>query len=408
MAYSLFFIILLVLAFIEAKASELQQRYLLWLSRTLAFIFIVVFVGFRYKVGTDWQIYMGFYEIKEDIFSLFSGQPLISFSEQWERIDTGFKLVAMFFKTLGINFFFFQLILTTFFYFSFFRLCIFLNIRYIVLAIALVLGFTLFRDFDVLRQNLALGIIMLVIPLIVQRRLFLFLLGVALASFIHSSALFVLPLYMFCRLKKVTRTFLLVTLCMFGLSFFFAIPVISTALNALAGITDNLLFGKVSSLLKGAGFSIRFGLTTTLPFLCVFVLFYFSLDVINKDRRLITLLILSITFMLTFILFAEVEEMASRVSYYFLPAIIFLFVRLFQEYRIKTKAMLLPSLCVFIFFRLYIFQLKPAQKIAYYPYYNYLTVDSDDEVMIIKKTTKMNDQIVEYYENILEMSKENE
>jgi hypothetical protein len=161
-------------------------------------IIIILFIGFRGFLYTDWQ---GYYNIYKKSPSLFDGlfkmrQFVKELSEKLPFMEKGFLVYLILCKTISQNYFFlqaFSFIIDFFILFEFFKKYI---PQYVILGF---LFFFLFSgisiEFNLLRNAKAIMIFLLSIKYIYGKNILRYFLLIILSSLFHISALLYLPLY---------------------------------------------------------------------------------------------------------------------------------------------------------------------------------------------------------------------
>jgi hypothetical protein len=176
---------------------------------TFLIIFAIFFIGMRYKTGADWRGYIEMFERSLKIDWNYSS------SENGIMIEYGYILLNKMIKYLFNNYYVLQFMITCFVFiiarkfilhyseFPFCSLFLFLIFFFDGLLMAQV------------RQSIAVVIIIISTKYIIQRKLFIFLILVFLASLFHISAICAFPLYFLTI--KINKVFL------FGLVIFSSI-----------------------------------------------------------------------------------------------------------------------------------------------------------------------------------------
>ena len=169
------------------------------ISIILFFSFLILLIGFRsIKVGNDTDEYLYYYNRigSVDFTRIFSVS-----STQTTSMEHGFVLLVWLFNLINAPFNIFLLFCATV---SLVPLMIlfYRESKYPILSISLFVGvspFTMF--FSGVRQSMAMGIGVICFILAKNRRLFLFLMLIFLAYFIHQSSVVLLLLYPLAKLK---------------------------------------------------------------------------------------------------------------------------------------------------------------------------------------------------------------
>lgn len=194
---------------------KLLKTYLFFIS----FLILLTLSGIRYDVGVDYLSYKNIYIDSRELYGLKEG---------------GFILITELFHWLEIPF--------DFFCFCFSFLTLFLAYKFILknspspffsILIYYALGNLYFSSFNAIRQSLAIMIFINIIPFILQKKIFKFILLVILtAYFVHASALLLLPIYFFLRRTWRVKSQLLILAIVCGFSFII-IPIIELSPYAI-------------------------------------------------------------------------------------------------------------------------------------------------------------------------------
>lgn len=144
--------------------------------------FCVFFCGFRYYTGSDWAMYMEAYE----------KMPIIGNFHRWEM---GFVWLSLFFHWTGVDYHFMQAAVS-----CFVMVVVYSTARrYTSMPMMVFAAFValLFNEIVMaqVRQSIALGILVYGVRFVVERRLVLWCLAVALASQFHISAVVAFPIF---------------------------------------------------------------------------------------------------------------------------------------------------------------------------------------------------------------------
>jgi len=145
-------------------------------------VLLSLLIGLRYEVGGDWGNYLNYLYV--------AGQ--LSFTELIEKGDPAYQLLNLLSASLGLEVWFVNLLSGTIFTYGLVRFCnslpdprlaFIVSIPYLVVVVAM--GYT--------RQGVALGLAMLAIPYLSQRKIFTYTFWIVLAATFHKSAIVLLP-----------------------------------------------------------------------------------------------------------------------------------------------------------------------------------------------------------------------
>ena len=150
------------------------------------FCLLVVIIGFRHEVGADWESYLNHIDIA-------SHQ---NFSEALSYNDPGYHILNWITARIGGEVYFVNIVCGALFSFGLLRFCgslprpmlaLVVAVPYLVIVVAM--GYT--------RQGVAIGLAMLGLLALLNGRLLIFLLWIALAAAFHKSAVILVPLGIF-------------------------------------------------------------------------------------------------------------------------------------------------------------------------------------------------------------------
>jgi hypothetical protein len=378
---------------VAASLDNLRQddRYLKFLKKGIffsGFLLIIFFVGFRYKLGSDWVSYLKMYEEATDNLSLLFKGDNLSFSSDFT--EPGFKILISFCKSFGINYAFFVFFITVFNTFSLFWFLSQNKIRNKLIFLSMTLILTTFYEFDILRQSLSFHIVLFALNggQVRLRRLVPY---VILAMTFHYTAIVFLIFYFFQKLN-ISRKGILLLCFIYCISLFISIPIITTIIKIIAplvGGTISAILSKAVTLVEGFGFQRNISPTSllNLGFLALLALRIKTLVLSPTEVILIKIFLF---YIIINILFKEIQEVADRFSYYFNIGIAFMFCLMNDFIRIKErKLLLLPVPLLFVIMRLSIHFRDPGIWYGQTPYRNYFFIDNSGEPEIMKRYDMM-------------------
>ena len=286
--------------FFAEKLSKEVKTYI-YVFSYIPIIFVLLYIaGLRdVTIGTDTAHYGEIFDDPEDI-------------------EIGYRLFAEFIKYVGGNF---HLFLFLFFYISFFlKLNAFRNISsYPLLSICIYSSFWfLVYDMNGIRQGIALGFIALSYYFLIVNKSRFFYLSLLGAILFHYSALVFLPI-IFITKKTCTKTLFLTT---FSIVFLFAYLGVTTFLleksGAIVGINIRLI-ERVLSYQKNEYYNanILYSFSTFVRFVILFTTFFFINRVHLSERIKNIFLWCALLNISIYLLFSEVEIIATRLSLYY-------------------------------------------------------------------------------------------
>ena len=302
MIYILVYISLLWLALLSY--GRLSARSLFY---SITFVFLFVFVGFRYEVGCDWSGY-------QDIFE---AQRFATLGDALQRKEPLFWVANYMLHEFDLDYPYINIVASVVF---------FMGLRAIAkrqpdrLAI-LILAFPVLiinLAMSGIRQGMAIAFICFAYNAFVDRRLALFVFFVTLGTTFHFSALFFMPLAPFVR-GEFTRQRIL-------LSATAALPVVTNYVLTSDSVVDYTTRYSGVGAEQAAGAPFRTGLLAITGLIFLLFLRQKWKSQSNSDYRLILLssYFMIVVFPITF--FSSV--MADRFGYYLMPVQLIILARL--------------------------------------------------------------------------------
>ncbi|PWV53546.1 EpsG-like putative glucosyltransferase [Chitinophaga sp. S165] len=346
----------------------------------LGFFFILFFVGFRYKIGSDWLVYIQLYEHGTPFLDLLQGHNL-AFTEDFT--EPGYKLFAALCHDIGLDFGMFVFLITLFNTISLFTFLHKNGFRNKLVFLAIIMILTAIIEFDILRQSIAFHVVLFAF---VGDRIkpFRFYALVALAMMFHYTAVIYIVFYFFQK-WNLTKKGLIFTTVLYFVSLFVTLPLITSFLQLIqpfAGGVLGAVIAKGQSLIKGFEFSRNISFTSLLN-LMFLVLLSMNIEKLKLAFTESILLKMFIFYILLNVGLKEVQEVADRFSYYFTFGIAFMFAMLTGLIRIREKKMLLMlTPAIFIMMRLQLHFKRESIRIGQTPYRNYFFIDETDEKLI--------------------------
>ncbi len=349
--YILIFSLISILAI-----SDRQKLYLidiLFLS-----LILVIFIGFRYEMGTDWIIYLSRMLSMEDR----------SFSEIFSiSFELSYQVLEFIANRLGENFILLNSVSAILFVVGLLHYCRRQAYPWLSLLIAYP-TLILICSFTNTRQSISLGFELLALSNLkyFYRSIFYFIFG---ATF-HQSMLFIVPIPILARMKDLTKIknllkIILITLpIIYIVSQFYGV-FISDLLNAY------ILSGTYSS--RGAIMRVGYVFIAAVIFQLNKDKFYSNNKFYEFSLYNIFSLLVILCFLLT-ALFPNQSTAIDRMSFYLYPLSIFVYIRCVQ-YRIFNlsrnvwKLIIISMTCVFTFY--WLTNSDYAQEF-WLPYKNYL------------------------------------
>jgi len=308
MTFYLLFILLLVFLQISFLKNGIINKYKLHI---FIFILFLTIGGFRYEVGADWFSY-------RDIFI----ENNISFSIENLLTDPLFYLLQRLCYILENSFSLF--IFITFFITFYFKYVVIkkYSINMYMSLIIYFSGIFLIFDINGIRQGLALTFVLYSFRYIFERNFLKYLFFVFISSFLHLSAIIVLPIYFLYNTKMTNKKYIL---------FSFVFIVLGLSIS-------NVIFPFIDQFIINTGYSGRLdyysnsvNYTTTFNFFDIasirrIVLWIFILFTTWKDNSIQTMFYKNVYMFSLLIFYSSLNslEVAYRLSYYYFLVEIFI------------------------------------------------------------------------------------
>ena len=337
-----------------------NYKYILYF---LSFIMFCGFAGFKYNVGTDYINYKYYYD------NVYNNSVM-----SYNGVELGYVFIMKCFSSLSISFVFFWFLLSSFN----FSLKYYIFHKYSPLVFASLLlyfvGLFLERDFDGIRQGLAIGFCYISIPFILNRNAIPFIIIIAIASSIHASALVFLPAYFLVNLK-VSNT---VIFAIIGTLVILVFANISFTKLVISILPDSIIKMRIETYmtLADSQYSQKIGISVGLLFrlFVLFVFVYFEKD-IQIDKNLYYFLRNGF-FVGLFIslFFNDFEILSHRLSYVFRELQIFIVPFLIIACKKKSIQLFLLTI-LFLYSSILLYRILNAETLKeYYEYKNYLFI----------------------------------
>lgn len=356
--YNFYLFTTILLSFIDFFLSKKIRQLLL----IIILPSIIIFLGFRYKIGVDWLFYYTSY-----IDSIYN-----------TSIEFGYNALTKISNYLGINYFTFQFIITTLSILSllvFFKL--FSPTPIFCLAIFILNSFIF--NVEAIRQIISLSICTISLIYLSKNRIYTSLILVMLSSTIHISALVYLTciiLYLSNYIRNVTFILSLI----FLIISFFGYSILEFPIYILSELSDNPFIKKIHWYTLNKSSIITYSLFMKLTV----ILAYYYLFIYNRNKSQNSNIIFScLTAMLLSISLVGIYgTIISRIEIYFLPALfcsISLILISINNTRLKIISI---AVCLFYFSISYVRVTSIDYfKEQYIPYENHLFIDNQLRIM---------------------------
>lgn len=323
---------------------------------------IVIFLGFRYKIGVDWLFYYTSY-----IDSIYN-----------TSIEFGYNALTQSSNYLGINYYTFQFIITTFSILSllvFFKL--FSPTPIFCLSIFILNSFIF--NVEAIRQIISLSICTISLIYLSKNRIYTSLILVILSSTIHISALVYLTCIIF-YLSNYIRNITFILSLIFLIILFFGYSILEFPIYILSEFIDNPFIKKIHWYTLNKSSIITYSLFMKLTV----ILAYYYLFIYNRNKSQNSNIIFScLTAMLLSISLVGIYgTIISRIEIYFLPSLfcsISLILMSINNTRLKIISI---AICLFYFSISYVRVTSIDYfKEQYIPYENHLFIDNQLRIM---------------------------
>jgi len=293
-----------------------HARDFIW--RTICILFALI-IGLRFEVGGDWSSYLS---QQKDAY----GE---SFLDAILAGNPGFAMLGRIAASLGLGIYGVNLVCGTFVMLGIYQFCrrqpqpwvaLAVSVPYLIIVVAM--GYT--------RQSVAIGLELIALVALSNRRLFHFVLLIGCAGLFHRSAVLLLPLGLLASSEK-------------RLAIIISISIMSILLGGalLLEHYESLIKNYVVSGMTSEGAGIRVAMNSVPA--AIFLLFAKRIAPDGAERRLWTWVAI---FSLTCIPLVDVASTAvDRVALYFLPIQIFVFSRIHLLFRHRASKSL-AIMCV--------------------------------------------------------------
>lgn len=199
--YSFIVIVFIVIKTIGHSIKSRKVENALYVFSVLLLVFVS---GFRYEVGSDYNTYIDLFHTAARTFIV--GEPLLS-------------IITVFFNYLNEE----QLSTITFFFYSLVTISLisafysrFSDDKLLSLLIFVSLPILYLSSLNVVRQFLAVGFFAYSLRYLVDKKLFQYIICVALSAAAHKSALLLLPAYFLFKIRFSLLSYLTITVVFFA------------------------------------------------------------------------------------------------------------------------------------------------------------------------------------------------
>jgi len=290
------------------------------LGKVLIFL-LVIFSGFRYRIGWDYDNYVLFFNT-------------IEIGDKY--VEQSFILLIEIFRWVGLNY------QCVFLFYSFFTLLFaYIGSKYYVKNLLLfvclyaLFPFALFHSMSFIRQGVVITIILYSSKYICMRKIKQYIFFVLLAAFIHSSAIVMLPVYFLGRIKLKLQWHIISILISILFSMFDILNPLILKVLEMIGLPRYTTY-----LILGTGSPLSLGNILFYVLIYIFLIFLFlNYRLINKDEKMILILNMC-TIMNIFTFLFPFSHALMRVRDFFSIFLIIALVYVFESIRNILKKFL--------------------------------------------------------------------
>jgi hypothetical protein len=304
MIYYLIIFILAIFAFVHI--IEEDKRKLVGFYFT-GIVLMLIFGGLRYEVGADWFSY-------KKLFEEARSWEIVLSSREEKLFMTFFYISSWFTQKYSI-------VVLLFFTISFLIKIYVLDKYSPNIFLSLVIYFSaifLIYDINGIRQGMAIGIVLLTLQSILERRLLQFLMIMTMAMFVHTSSLVFLPFYFVANITISVKWILIVS----GIVLLMSIPLrdfmLSNPLFTLVINSDSLTHYNSYLEDNEANKSVEIISIAVFQRVLLLSIVLFNYDKIGlaEDQKRLFLNGYFISFLI-FILFSFSTEFSARLAFYY-------------------------------------------------------------------------------------------
>jgi len=345
-SYSIPYIILFLIVYINSiplyktnTVSLYNYNYSIWLQRFSVAVLLIIFIGCRGFLYTDW---ISYYPVYDSAPSLFDGAKSISnfFEENWEN---GFLFYMILCKTISSNYFFFQFISFTIDFFILYYFFKRIIPRYIILGF---LFFILFSgigiEFNLLRNSKSIMLFLISLKYMEEKKVVKFMLLNCVGALFHISSLLYLPAY-FILQKKFSRALILILFIIGNLIFLLQVEWCKLFLTFISDFFPGRLGILLKLYLASDFYSSAYGITIGYleRFFSFIIIYYFSQRLCKSNKN--NLIYINAFYLYTFIFlyFSEISIILERVAILFIFPYWILYPLIYSLLRNKSKQIFL-------------------------------------------------------------------
>jgi len=346
--YIIFFLLLYVNVVPLYKTNtdfSFNNKYTIWLQHFFVAVLLIIFIGFRGFLYTDW---INYYRVYETTPSLFDGAYSINkfFERSWEK---GFLFYMIICKTIFPNYFFLQLIsfiIDCIILYSFFKRII---PNYIVLGFIFYILFAGINiEFNLLRNSKAIMLFLISLKSLEERRFLKYIIINSIGVLFHITALLYFPLY-FILNRKISRTVILFLFIVGNILFLLQIEWCKLLLTSISTMIPGRLGTLLKVYLSSDLYSKAYGITIGyIERFFTFIVIYYLFDKLCKINKY-NLIYINAFFIYCFIFlyFSEMTILLERVAILFVFSYWILYPQLYSLIKNKNKKIFLVILLLY-------------------------------------------------------------
>ena len=317
------YISFLLMSFLNILISLIDKRFEKYMTFFLS-INLIIFFGLRYNVGVDYNLY---YETISNI----SGY-------EFERLEPAFKIIAIISHYLSPHLTF--ILGSTIYTLALFKF----NIKYspwpsLSFLLFLSFPFLLLSSLNLIRQFIAISIILFSIDYLINRKFIHYFLSIIIASLFHKSALILLFIYFFIMSTKLT--------IFVALSFMLAIKILLDFLVSINALPHIYIVG-----FEDKNIEISKVILLSSVILFYFIIFRLTHKIKRYRIEMVSynMIILSLIFYITPKIYNISEELFIRFTFYFNQFLPLLIVYSIERIKILSDKLIVYLITIVLLF----------------------------------------------------------
>jgi hypothetical protein len=387
--YILFFLFLYFNTIPFNNSMVYQYKYFNFFQLFIPTIIIILFIGFRGFLYTDWQVYYSLYKKSSSLFDGLSkmNQFVKEWSDNFPYLERGFLIYLIICKTISQNYFFLQVIsfiIDFFVLFCFFKKYIPRYVMFGFLFFFLFSGINI--EFNLLRNAKSIMIFLLSIEYIYKKNIVIYFLLIFFASMFHISALLYLPLYFFIN-KKFHKIPVFIIFVVGNIIYLFQVQWCKSALLFISFLLPQRLAFLLETYLASDFFSKSYGITVGYleRFFSFIVVYKFYNKIYNKNNRNLIFVNGFYVYSFIFLYFSEITILLERVAVLFIFGYWIIYPQIYSLLSKNYKKMFLLFLLIYGIFKMGTGNNK--------------IITEYDNILIIHKSYDVRRDRLEYYES---------